>query len=68
MLNLKQPKHQVNMGAELTEKYKSTILTQLLEIVPWNAIGLALLLFVVGGGLLAIGILIKIGTITSEVK
>jgi len=36
-------------------------------IVPWNAIGLATLLFTVGGILLALGILIKIGTITSEV-
>jgi hypothetical protein len=36
-------------------------------VVPWNAIGLAALLFLVGGGLLALGILIKIGTITSEV-
>lgn len=36
--------------------------------VPWNAIGLAILLFLAGGGLLAVGILIKIGQITSEVK
>ncbi|KAI7904237.1 uncharacterized protein BX663DRAFT_504384 [Cokeromyces recurvatus] len=35
--------------------------------IPWKAIGLALLLFVAGGILLAIGILIKIGTIASEV-
>lgn len=38
-----------------------------LPTVPWSAIGLATLLFVVGGILLAIGILIKIGQITSEV-
>ena len=38
-----------------------------MQIVPWKAIGLALLLFVAGGVLLTIGILIKIGTITSEV-
>ena len=37
-------------------------------IVPWKAIGLATLLFLAGGGILAIGILIKVGTITSEVK
>ncbi|KAI9470514.1 MAG: hypothetical protein EXX96DRAFT_584604 [Benjaminiella poitrasii] len=35
--------------------------------IPWKAIGLATLLFTVGGILLALGILIKIGTITSEV-
>ncbi|CEI91193.1 hypothetical protein G6F70_000931 [Rhizopus microsporus] len=34
--------------------------------IPWNAIGLAILLFLAGGGLLAVGILIKIGQITSE--
>lgn len=41
--------------------------TKYYTIVPWNAIGLATLLFTVGGILLALGILIKIGTITSEV-
>ncbi|KAI8364113.1 hypothetical protein BD560DRAFT_403656 [Blakeslea trispora] len=35
--------------------------------IPWSAIGLAVLLFVLGGTLLALGILIKLGTITSEV-
>ncbi|KAI8056472.1 hypothetical protein BDF21DRAFT_430880 [Thamnidium elegans] len=35
--------------------------------IPWNAIGLAVLLFVVGGVLLTIGILVKIGQITSDV-
>ncbi|KAG1047809.1 hypothetical protein G6F46_010579 [Rhizopus delemar] len=34
--------------------------------IPWKAIGLATLLFLAGGGILAIGILIKVGTITSE--
>ncbi|KAG1438575.1 hypothetical protein G6F56_012601 [Rhizopus delemar] len=34
--------------------------------IPWNAIGLAILLFLAGGGLLAVGILIKIGQISSE--
>ncbi|KAI8983776.1 hypothetical protein BDB01DRAFT_850433 [Pilobolus umbonatus] len=34
--------------------------------IPWSAIGLATLLFLAGGSLLAAGILIKVGVITSE--
>ncbi|KAI8882558.1 hypothetical protein K501DRAFT_251151 [Backusella circina FSU 941] len=34
--------------------------------IPWNAIGLALLLFLVGGALLSVGILVKLGIIGSE--
>jgi hypothetical protein len=51
-------------------KYKLKLMHIILlvcSLVPWKAIGLASLLFLVGGGLLAVGILIKIGTITSDV-
>lgn len=37
-------------------------------IVPWKAIGLALLLFTAGSVLITVGALIKLGYITSEVK
>ncbi|CAO3675841.1 unnamed protein product [Rhizopus stolonifer] len=35
--------------------------------IPWNAIGLATLLFLAGGGLLAVGILIKIGQLVRKI-
>ncbi|CAO3635569.1 unnamed protein product [Mucor fragilis] len=69
MRNPLKPKNKARRFAELQEDqgFSDAQFETPETPIPWNAIGLATLLFTVGGILLALGILIKIGTITSEV-
>ncbi|KAI8069859.1 uncharacterized protein B0P05DRAFT_551194 [Gilbertella persicaria] len=69
MRNPLKPKNKLRRFAELQDDpgFTSAQFETQETPIPWNAIGLALLLFVLGSILLALGILIKIGIIASEI-